>query len=117
MRNRWVFAGVATLVLLFASGVRGDERIKWSPIDYSRFNIDAEVGLLASCAYKLLDAGKSSSFSYAVKDRVKVEAKKDKEKRLRVYVYVNVKLPRVKAEWVKDAASQAVEECYSIASE
>jgi hypothetical protein len=111
------FLVVVATVLAAAGPTTAKEKekkkeIRWVAINYRLFDVDAEVGTLTNCAYKMCAEGKSVDLINEAKTKVTV-AKKDSKLNVAMYVNKDI-LADVTRETIRGGLESAVQACFEI---
>ena len=106
---------VCVFALVCASGTAKErkKKVRWTPIPHQNHNVEAEVGALLTCAYKVVDAGQR--FEHVDEENgLKIQVLKPAGGDLEFTLLWNHKLPRKKInnERVADAMQGAVDGCF-----
>jgi len=93
------------------SSGKGKEKIRWVSISTKQFSLDQELGALSSCAYRLVESGKSAEFVH--ENQMRVVAVKGDDTEVSITVYVNKKeVKKLGKKLVQEALESAVQDCY-----
>ncbi len=114
MRHALTFVVLCAFVLASATAVaKKPKKVRWTPIPHHDFRIEAEIGALLTCTYKVVDAGQR--LEHIDKEAgLKVRVVKPVGGDLKLTLLWNHKLPRKKIndERVANAFQGAVDACF-----
>lgn len=102
---------VGCVFLAFSSTSVCEEKIRWVSINAKHFDLEQDLGALSSCAYRLVEPGKSVEFLHESKIRVVVAKGEDSE--LAITVYVNKKaVKKLDKKLAHEAMETVIQKCY-----
>ncbi|MFH1529820.1 MAG: hypothetical protein ABIK09_03690 [Pseudomonadota bacterium] len=103
----------AIALAAFTADAKTPKKVRWTPIPHLDFKVEAEVGALLTCTYKIVDA--DQRFEHVDEESgLKVQVLKPGGGDLELTLFWNHKLPRKKIndQTVADTFQGAVDACF-----